>query len=352
MAITPETLALAADTRNAAKSLSDQQVRDLVGAWVNTWQSLEPEYTQSIGDVLAAAENGYVSQAKVRANARLRQTLEITLEELQGLADQANITISASLPEAIALGGAGTTAVISSQLPANGTGLVTAWDRVDQNALAAIVQRSTEQITSSMRPLAPDAVRSMRANLIRGVAVGDNPRTTARRMVKQAEGGFNGGLTRALVIARTETLDAHRAGSLAAAKQNTEVLTNWIWSASLDARTCPSCLANHGTEHATDEPGPIDHHQGRCGRIDKTKTWKELGFDIEEPADVFPNAREWFENLTPDTQRTIMGPDRLALLQSGQVGWDDLSAKRSTAGWRDSMHVTPVADLRNLAARR
>lgn len=353
MAITPETLALAADARKAAKSLSDQQVRDLVGAWVNTWQLLEPEYAASIGEVLAAADTGYVSQAKVRANARLRQTLEITLAELQGLADHANVTITASLPQAIALGGAGTTAVITSQLPATGAGLVASWDRVDPNALAAIVKRSTEQITSGTRPLAADAVRSMRANLIRGVAVGDNPRVTARRMVKQAESGFNGGLNRALVIARTETLDAHRAGSLLAAKQNKDILTKWIWSASLDARTCPSCLANHGTEHEIDEPGPIDHHQGRCARVDKTLTWAELGFTgITEPADVFPDAKEWFDNLTPDTQRTIMGPERLALLQSGQVGWNDLTTRKTTDGWRDSMHVTPVTDLRSLASQR
>lgn len=352
MTITPETLALAADTRNQVRSLSDQQVRELVAAWVNTWQGLEPEYVASIGDVLADASNGYVSAAKVRANSRLRQALDITLTELQGLAEQANLTISAALPDAVSLGGAGTTAVITSQLPAVGASLVTAWDRVDPNTLAAIVRRSTEQIHSSTRPLAADAVRSMKANLIRGVAVGANPNVTARRMVKQAESGFNGGLERALVIARTETLDAHRAGSLAAAKQNTDLLTGWVWSASLDARTCPSCLANHGSEHAVDEPGPIDHHQGRCARIDKTKSWRDLGFDIAEPADTFPDAREWFDNLAPDTQRTIMGPERLQLLQSGQIGWDDLTTRRSTDGWRDSMHITPVKDLRNLAAQR
>ena len=352
MTITPETLALAADTRNKVRSLTDQQVRDLVGAWVNAWQSLEPEYVASIDDVLAGASTGYVSQAKVRSNARLRRALDITLTELQGLADQANITISAGLPDAVDLGGLGSTAVITSQLPAVGAALVTTWDRVDPNTLASIVRRSTEQIHARTRPLAADAVRSMKANLIRGVAVGANPTATARLMVKQAESGFNGGLTRALTIARTETLDAHRAGSLAAAKQNTEVVTGWVWSASLDARTCPSCIAKHGTEYPPEEFGPIDHHCGRCARIEKTKSWRDLGFDIDDPADAFPDARDWFDNLTPETQRTVMGPERLQLLQSGQIRWEDLSTRRSTDGWRDSMHATPVKDLRNLAAQR
>ncbi|MDJ0321840.1 phage minor head protein [Pseudarthrobacter sp. PS3-L1] len=353
MTITPETLALAADTRNQIRSLSDQQVRDLVGAWVNAWQGLEPEYVASIDDVLTEQANGYVSQAKVRANTRLRQSLEVTLDELQGLADQANITISAAIPQAVTLGGVGATAIIGSQLPPGGSPLLTTWDRVDSKALAAIVKRSTQQITSTTRPLAADAQRVMRSNLIRGIAVGANPNVTARRIVKQAENGFNGGLTRALVLARTETLDAHREGSRTAALQNTDILTKWVWSASLDARTCPSCLANHGSEHEIDEPGPDDHQNGRCARIDKTKTWAELGFTgIEEPEDAFPDARAWFDNLTDDTQLKIMGPERLNLLQSGQIGWDDLTTKKSTDGWRDAMHVTPVKDLKSLAAPR
>ena len=44
-----------------------------------------------------------------------------------------------------------------------------------------------------------------------------------------------------------------------------------------------------------------------------------------------------------------MGRDRLELLQSGAINWSDLSARKSTDGWRDAFHVTPVRDLRTLA---
>jgi hypothetical protein len=37
----------------------------------------------------------------------------------------------------------------------------------------------------------------------------------------------------------------------------------------------------------------------------------------------------------------------LKLLQDGNITWADLSAKRETAGWRDSYGVTPIKDLVN-----
>ena len=76
-----------------------------------------------------------------------------------------------------------------------------------------------------------------------------------------------------------------------------------------------------------------------------TKSWKDLGFDIPEPPSETPDARAWFDGLTTDTQEGIMGKERLRLLNEGKITWDDLSQKRSTDGWRDSYHVTPLKDL-------
>jgi SPP1 gp7 family putative phage head morphogenesis protein len=223
--------------------------------------------------------------------------------------------------------------------------IIATFDRVNDAALSAIVRRTTEQVTSLSMPLSAQAEQAMKSVLVRGVAVGENPRTAAARMLDRVEGAFNGGRNRALVIARTEMLDAHRAAAALQDKANASVLAGWEWVAQLDRRTCPSCWAQHGSRHPLDEQGPNDHQQGRCARVPVTKSWRELGFNIDEPASILPNARQVFDNLPQEHRLAIMGAKRLDLLDSGQIGWSDLSVKRSTAGWRDSYAPASLADL-------
>src|SRR3546814_11471968 len=70
-----------------------------------------------------------------------------------------------------------------------------------------------------------------------------------------------------------------------------------IWVAQLDRRTCPSCWSQHGSKHALDEPGPLDHQQGRCARLPVTRSWRDLGFDIDDPPSVVPDAETTFRGM-------------------------------------------------------
>lgn len=347
MAINAKTLLIAADIRRRMLDLTNAQVLALTQAWVDAWELLEPEFQDALEDILRASTTGTVTSSTLAKNKRLLAALAQARTSLGELYTFAEGTVSEGLMEAVLEAARGGMAIGESQLPPGAVQLGIAFDLPATTALDAIVARSIQKIHSDYLPLAKDVERRMKAELIRGVAVGANPRTTARRIIKNTGSRFNGGLARATNIARTETLDAHRAGARATAQQNTDILAGWVWSAQMDARTCPSCLSQHGELHPTDEEGPYDHQQGRCARVDKTKSWKELGFNIEEPADEMPDARKWFDGLTEDTQRTIMGPARLKLLQDGDITWADLSTKVSTPGWRDSMHVTPVKNLTN-----
>lgn len=345
MAITPATLLIASDIRRRMLDMTNAQVLALTQAWVNAWDLLQPEFQDSLEDILSG--NKTVTRAMLAKNKRLLAALEQARSSLDALAAGAVNTIELDLMDAVLEAARGGVAIGASQLPPGTVAVGISFDLPATASLDAIVARSLQQIHSNFLPLPADVERLMKASLIRGVAVGDNPRTTARRMVKQAGSRFNGGLARATNIARTETLDAHRAGALATAKANEDILTGWVWSAQLDARTCPSCLVQHGDIHSVDDPGPLDHQMGRCARIDKTKTWRELGFNIDEPADATPNAREWYDGLTEETQRSIMGPERQRLLADGAVKWEDLSTRVSSPGWRDSMHTTSVKNLLN-----
>jgi SPP1 gp7 family putative phage head morphogenesis protein len=238
--------------------------------------------------------------------------------------------------------------IIASQFPGEAgdqAALGVRFNRVPADQISAIVKRTTQQITKLTWPLTRAATEAMKRELVRGVAMGDNPRESARRLLQRLEGRFNGGLARALNVARTEILDAHRAAAAASQEANSDVLAGWVWTAKLDARTCPSCWAQHGRLHPLAEPGPLDHQSGRCARTPKTRSWRDLGFDVPEPPDVVPDARQVFASLPRADQLTVMGGARLGALQHGDITCADLSRLRRTTGWRDSYGVTSLEDL-------
>jgi SPP1 gp7 family putative phage head morphogenesis protein len=325
--------------------MTDAQTVTLTRAWVEAWDALVPDFEFALIELMAGATSGYVSRSQAAKSIRLRDALQSAGAVLDKLATVTEVTIAGDVAQAVLDAVDGHAALVTSQLPANTAAVGVSFTRVSPDALAAIVERTTQQIHSSALTIPSDVERLMKRELVRGIAVGDNPRRTAARIVKQAEGRFNGGLTRALTIARTETLDAHRAATKASEKANKDILQEWEWHAALNARTCPSCWAMHGTRHPLDESGPNDHQNGRCTRVSITKSWKELGFDIDEPESVTPDAQSVFDNLTPETQRVIMGPGRLEALQSGQIKWADLSTVKQADGWRDSHNTKPLKDL-------
>ena len=138
----------------------------------------------------------------------------------------------------------------------------------------------------------------------------------------------------------------HATPGLAWQAEQSEVLRGWVWTAKLDARTCPSCWAKHGQEHGLFETGPNDHPQGRCARTPLARSWADLGFDIEEPPSEVPDAEAVFNSLSPDEQLRIMGPVRLKALQDGVMEWSELTVKRTNGDWRDSWVPVPVGKAR------
>lgn len=341
MAITSTTVRLAEALRRDLLKVTDQQVRDLVAAWANAWDEVAGELELATLDLAARAENGRITRAQVLRSGRLAAALDTIGRRLTSLADQAGVRIVADLPAVVDAAGRAQAEIIDSQLPKAERGNLADWSRVDHRQLEAIINRSTEQIASDLWPLSSEAQGAIRRELVRGVAAGANPRETATRMLQRTQGEFNGGLTRALTIARTETLSAHRAAAKVAHQQNSDVLKGWIWLASMSSRTCPSCIAMNGTEHPLDEDGPLDHQNGRCSRLPQTKSWKDLGIDLPEQASSgVPDSAAWFENQSAETQKQILGPARYDAWKRGEYPMSAWSERVSTDGWRDSYRMS------------
>lgn len=342
MAATERTLRLQRRLERDLKRITDAHTRALVAAWAEAWDEIVPDLTAVLVEMLSNGEK--ITRTQMLRSARLRAALDAIATRLGQLAAEAGVLVVGDLRRVIDEAGGAQASVIDSQLPP-GSGLLDdleSWARVDERQIAAIVRRSTQQITSRNRVMSRAAYEAVRRELIRGVASGSNPRQTARRIVRRVEYRFNGGLNRALTIARTETLDAHRAATALAQAQHADVLAGWIWLADLSPRICPACLAQHGSRHPLTEPGPLGHQNCRCTRVPVVKPWAELGHVIPEPPSLIPDARAWFDSLPVDTKRDILGRTRYAAYAAGAYPMSAWVVRRSTPGWRDSYVVSPA----------
>ncbi|MEN0072356.1 MAG: phage minor head protein [Propionicimonas sp.] len=329
MAVTDDTLAALARLRALLDGATDTVQADLVRMWAVAWDEIVDEWRQIVAEL--ADQNVTAAQRRVLIvqSERIRKALETAAVKLDELGRQAGTRIVLDLPGVLGSQDELLGHIVRTQLPA---AIDPSLSRMSAPQLEWIVQRATGQIESRLRPLSGDVVAVMRAELIRGVAAGSNPRQVASHMLRRVAAGFDGGRARATLIARTEMLDATRAAALASRQANRDVLAGWRWTCALGARTCPSCLAMHGRLFDVDDPGPDDHPNGRCTSTPVTKSWSDLGITGmgREPESVFPDARAWFDRQPRDTQLAIMGPRRLADLNAGRITWDQIPTSRSS----------------------
>lgn len=356
MSVTSRTLWLLDQLRRAIGGHADNTVRTLAEGWIHAWDTLRGDWTQAVDDLLALyAETGQWPQPwQMTRLERLTRATTASQASLAALTAQATLTIGAGIDAVAAATVAAEPEIMASQLPARlaKSAIARYAAAVRPTALEAIVARCRQQVTQVLWPLSNEATEAMRRALIVGIAVGDNPRDAARDMVRRVEGNFNGGLARATNIARTEMVSAYREVSGQVHSDNADVLDGWVWSSTLDRRTCPSCWAMHGTVWPLEQPGPWDHQQGRCARLPKAKSWVELGIPGQEEPDLTPDAQARFAELPAADQLQVMGPARLALLKAGKVTFADLAMRRETPQWRPSYVPRPVRDLQQIAGSR
>lgn len=347
MAINRYTLQLLRGMRIQIGADVDAHTTEIAQAWGRAWNDISRDLDDTIRTIQAGTRDGKPpTRALINRVLRDKQTLAIVRAKLDGLSEFSNIRTMQLVDTTVTRGAQFEAQLIASQMPPGMSGLAAMFDRASPGALQAIVERTRGQITALHKPLSPDATRAIKFALVRGVAAGDSPDTVARNTLARARSGFDGGLNRARVIARTELLDAHRNGAMAQDLANPETVTGWQWIASLDKRTCPACLSKHGETFPPDKAGPDDHQQGRCARAPVTKSWAELGFKgMKEPPSLVPDAQAWFNDQSPADQLQIMGRTRLDALNNG-APWSSLATRRTTPGWRDSWAPTPASALK------
>jgi hypothetical protein len=343
MAIRRDSLGAARRSRSAVDSALDDVTRTLTAAWVKAWDELEPEFARTLTDLVSegSGDRG-PSRVRIRKDERLQFAMGRVSRAMRALTTTTRTETTAAIRIAIEVGNTAQSEIIAAQLPKAHRGLVES----RRSDLTDVFTRMSRRVAVLTRAI-PDYVDATMRRTIARIAMSRLRPDTSQMLLKQTEAAFNLGLARALVIARTEALDAHRQASAIGQAANADVLDGWIWLARLDRDTCSACFVMHGSVHALSEMGPDGHQQCRCQRVPKAKSWKELGIDIglPEPDDLIPDGQTIFRSMPRDQQLRILGPTRLDLLDRGDIEWGDLATERRTPGWRRSYVPTPVNRL-------
>lgn len=156
-----------------------------------------------------------------------------------------------------------------------------------------------------------------RLALVSGVAEGASADVIARRF-REAMGG---GMSRALTVARTETLRSYREAAREVYRASSDVLSGWVWTASLSRRTCAMCLAMHGKVFSVEER--LESHPNcRCVQVPLVE-----GAEAPQPGEA------WLAAEAEEIQRAVLGDAKFELFKSGRLRLSDLVGERRDRRW-------------------
>lgn len=273
-----------------------------------------------------AADGGTVSAELLLNDVRYRTLLVQLTQELEGYTDYANVQITAQQRRLARLGIAHSGNAIEVQ------GIAAGFNRLPIEAVEFMVGLAGDG--SPLMPLLtaswPLAADGMTQELINGVALGYNPRKTARLMAR----GATGSLQRMMVTARTETLRVYRHASLENYRTS-GVVTGYKRLAAHDSRVCPNCIALEGTFYELDEIMPT-HPSCRCTLVPIV---------AGVPNVTWLAGEEWFVEQSAARQESILGKGRYAAWRDGDFSLADVVRIVDNPIWGPTVRTVPLSEL-------
>ena len=206
--------------------------------------------------------------------------------------------------------------------------------RLNETQLADLVgaMEPGSPLYDLFRDLGDRATSKARAILGEAAILGQNPRVVAKRLSGSIR---NLTETRALLIARTETMRSYRSATLRSYRANSDVVTGWRWTSAKQSRTCPVCLAMDGTVHPLTEDF-ASHPACRCVASPIT--------EYSDPPDE--TGEQWFARQSEEVQRAVLGPEKLALYKAGKITLGDLVVRTAHPRWGPGLVEASLSRLR------
>lgn len=190
------------------------------------------------------------------------------------------------------------------------TPLQMGWNQPDPEAIATAVDfASSDAWNAELAKYQEKAGNVARNTAINGIARGKNPRVIARELRRVIE---ELPVSSANNLARTLQLSSYRQATAVNQLENAAILTAQIRVATLDSRTCMTCVVLNGDVMEVGEV-VLDHHQGRCTAISIVKGY---------PRSI-PSGEDWFNQQDEAEQRKMMGHDAYDLWRQGRFDLRD-----------------------------
>lgn len=193
--------------------------------------------------------------------------------------------------------------------------------------------------------LSQDTAFKVAAAIRQGLAQGETNQQIIARVAgkKGAPGVMDIARTNASALVQTSAQAVANDARLKTFEKNADIISALTWFTALDGHVCDLCMARSGLQWTNNADGshePIDHtipfqnppiHWGdRCMVVPKTKTYRELGIDMDEPA---PSTRasslgqvsakttfdEWLKTRSKEQQDEQLGVGRADLWRRGVI---------------------------------
>lgn len=326
--------------KNLSKVLSRQD-RELLRAYSHAREAILDE----IDSLLASRVGGQpVTQVWLYKERRLKKLLANVEEHLAQFGSTAEDVIKDAQKDAVASAATHTFDLIDGQLPSAFT------PSFPSRPFSDLVGRlSTGQpLSALLNTFGKAGSQVIGRALLTGVALGHNPVKIAAAMRQVSAMPA----ARAIVIARTEVMGAYREAARQTMSANKDVVTGWMWEASLGPRTCAACIAQHGSIHPVTE-SMATHPSCRCTMTPVTKTFKELGIEgVRETRVTTVSGEDWFAKQTSATQLSILGPSKLEAYQQGRITLANLVQRTDSKVWGPGSREASLKDALANAGRR
>jgi len=246
--------------------------------------------------------------AQIKALPQYKRLLSHGKDELDRFTVYLETVMQTSATDAIGLGLSHSKELVSAMLQGRFGGLNT-------NVVAPLLNylRRDGPLFERIAKITYATSAGVTDTIIKGVGLGYNP----RKIAASIQDAFGGGLTDALRNTRTVQLWSYRDSARANYTATNGIVSQWIWYAELDADTCLSCVAQHGTIHDLDETLD-DHYNGRCAALPYIE---QFGNPVQQ------SGQDWFDSLSETEQQSMMGAEKHGAYKDGKFEFGQLSAQ-------------------------